>query len=197
MRLRIFAVLVVGLACSAAVGQMTHCGMAMAPSGAAMATPAAALNKMLSVYEEELTGVVKAMPADKFNFAPNAATFVPGSTEKFDGVRTFAQQVQHLVQGNYFFFMNVTSVKPDIDMKTVGSMTSKEDLVKALAESFVYAHKAVDTITPGNAFVLIKGVDGMDTRATVAAFAVAHGFDHYGQMVEYLRMNGVVPPGSK
>jgi uncharacterized damage-inducible protein DinB len=55
----------------------------------------------------------------------------------------------------------------------------------------------VATITAANAFVTIKGVDGMQTRASIAAFGVAHGYDHYGQMVEYLRMNGLVPPGSK
>jgi uncharacterized damage-inducible protein DinB len=60
----------------------------------------------------------------------------------------------------------------------------------------VFAHKALATITPENAFVTIKGADGMQTRATVAAFGVAHGYDHYGQIVEYLRMNGIVPPAS-
>jgi hypothetical protein len=44
--------------------------------------------------------------------------------------------------------------------------------------------------------VAIKPVDGFSTRTTIAAFAAAHGYDHYGQMVEYLRMNGIVPPAS-
>jgi uncharacterized damage-inducible protein DinB len=82
-------------------------------------------------------------------------------------------------------------------VKAIGSLTTKEQIVPALAASFAYAHRAIATITPANAFLTIKGVDGMQTRTTVAAFAVAHGFDHYGQMVEYLRMNGIVPPGSK
>jgi uncharacterized damage-inducible protein DinB len=69
--------------------------------------------------------------------------------------------------------------------------------VAALEKSFVFAHKAIATITAENAFLAIKPVDGQNTRATLAAFGVAHGFDHYGQMVEYLRMNGMVPPGSK
>ena len=194
MRLRMTAVLMAGLCCGVAGAQMKHCDMAM---GAGMTTPAASLNKMLSLYEEELTGVVKAMPADKFDFAPNAAAFASGSAEKFDGVRTFTKQVQHLTQANYFFFMNVTSTKPSVDVKAIGSITGKDELLKALAASFAYAHAAVDTITPMNAFASVKPVDGMDTRATIAAFAVAHGFDHYGQMVEYLRMNGAVPPGSK
>ena len=74
---------------------------------------------------------------------------------------------------------------------------TKDEAVAALAASFAFAHKAIATITPENAFVPVKPIDGQGTRATLAAFGVAHGYDHYGQLVEYLRMNGVVPPGSK
>jgi hypothetical protein len=76
-------------------------------------------------------------------------------------------------------------------------MTSKDDLLKAAAASFAYAHKAIASITPENAYVAIDGVDGLHTRSVIASFISAHGYDHYGQMVEYLRMNGIVPPGSK
>jgi len=69
--------------------------------------------------------------------------------------------------------------------------------VAALAGSFAFAHKAIATLTPGNAFEVVKLPEpGMWTRGTLAAFGVAHAFDHYGQMVEYLRMNGIVPPAS-
>jgi uncharacterized damage-inducible protein DinB len=82
-------------------------------------------------------------------------------------------------------------------MKKINAMTTKDEAVAVLASSFEFAHKAIATITSANAFETIKGADGMHTRATLAAFAVAHGYDHYGQWVEYLRMNGMVPPGSK
>jgi uncharacterized damage-inducible protein DinB len=159
--------------------------------------PAKALDAMLSLFEGEAMGVVNAMPADKYSFAPAAADFTSAVTPKFDGVRTFAQQVAHLAQANYFFFMSVSGMKPDVDVKGIASLTSKDQLVAALQASFAFGHKSIATITPANAFVTIKGADGMQTRMTVAAFAVAHGFDHYGQLVEYLRMNGIVPPGSK
>jgi uncharacterized damage-inducible protein DinB len=68
--------------------------------------------------------------------------------------------------------------------------------VAALKASFVYAHKAIATITTENAFIAIKPIDGFSTRVAIVAFAAAHGYDHYGQMVEYLRMNGLVPPAS-
>jgi uncharacterized damage-inducible protein DinB len=160
-------------------------------------SPAKALDKMLGLYEYEVMGVVKAMPADKYSFAPSTGTFAAGSTEKFAGVRTFASEVTHVAEANYYFYSAISGMKPDVDMKKIETLTSKEDCVDILAKSLAFAHKAIATITAENAFVGIKAIDGMDTRATLAAFGVAHGYDHYGQMVEYLRMNGVVPPGSK
>ncbi len=181
---------------------MGSSGAQMAPSGpgAPMGSPvepAKAQDILLNLFEGEVMGVVKAMPADKFNFAPSAGTFAPSQEARFAGVRTFAQQAIHLAQANYFFFASFPGMKPDVDVKSLSGLKTKEEIVSALAASFVFAHKAVATITPANAYETIKGVDGMETRATVASFSVAHGFDHYGQLVEYLRMNGVVPPGSK
>ena len=78
-------------------------------------------------------------------------------------------------------------------MKAIGSLTDKDQLLAALASSFAFVHKAIGTLTAQNAFESVKGTQ---TRASYAAFVVAHGFDHYGQLVEYLRMNGIVPPAS-
>ena len=160
-------------------------------------SPGAAMDDLLGMFEYQAMGVAKKMPADKYDFAPSASAFAAGSSAKFEGVRTFAQQVKHLTEGNYYFYGSFSGLKPDVEMKSIEALTKKDDIVAAFAASFAFAHKAVATITAQNAFVTIKGVDGMQTRASVAAFAVAHGYDHYGQMVEYLRMNGVLPPGSK
>ena len=183
-----------GSGCARSYGQM-GAGAPTAAVGSA-ADPAKEIDGMLSMFEQELMGVVKTMPADKYGFVPSAAIFAGGQTPKFDTVRSFAAQVQHLAQANYYFYSLVGGIKPEIDMATVGKMTGKDELVTTLANSFVFAHKAIATITPANAFLVIKGADGMNTRATLATFGVAHGFDHYGQLVEYLRMNGMVPPAS-
>ncbi len=167
------------------------------PMKMAATTPAKALDDLLSLYENDAMGVVKTMPADKYNFAPSAAIFVPGQGARFATVRTFVQQVTHVAEANYYFYSAVSGVKPDVDTKALGAITNKDQAVEALAASFRFAHRAIATITPENAFLPIKPVDGQGTRATLAAFGVAHGYDHYGQMVEYLRMNGLVPPGSK
>ena len=156
--------------------------------------PAKALDELVSTFEHEVTGVAEAMPADKYSFAP-ASGAMAGA--KFDGVRTFAAQVTHIASANYYFASTVLGTKPDVDMKALNAKTSKDDCLKALADSFAFAHKAIATITPANAFESIQGADGLHTRVEVAAFIAAHGSDHYGQMVEYLRMNGILPPGSK
>ena len=178
----------------------THAQMSGPPPAPPVGTvekPAEAMDNMLSMLESQVTGVAKEMPADKYSFAPSGAMFAPGGAEKFDGVRTFGGQVTHLAQANYFFFADWCGIKPDRDVKAIGDLKSKDEMLAALASSFAYGHKCVATITPGNAFVAIKPVDGFSTRTTITAFAVAHGNDHYGQMVEYLRMNGLVPSGSK
>ena len=174
-------------------------GMEMGKDAKAMMaeSPAQSIDDMLSLYEHDAMGVVNAMPADKYSFAPGAATFAAGQGAKFDGVRTFAQQVTHVAEANYYFYSTLSGLKPDVDMKSIETLTTKDDCVAVLAKSFAFAHKAIATITLQNAFEPIKPVDGMKTRISLAAFGVAHGFDHYGQMVEYLRMNGVLPPGSK
>ncbi len=195
MRMRLLlACAVVGVGCMTASGQM---GVPVPAAAAGTPVePSAALNVMLTVYEHDAMGVVKTMPAEKYGFAPSSAIFAPGQGAEFATVRTFAQQVAHVAQANYYFFSLVSGQKPDADVKAIGSMTKKDDLVAAFAGSIAFGHKALHSITAANAFDTIKGADGMNTRATLAAFAVAHGYDHYGQMAEYLRMNGLVPPSS-
>ena len=167
------------------------------PAIGSMVTPAAAFDSQLTVIEGEMMSAVKAMPADKFGFAPSAAVFAPTQRTEFATVRTFAQQATHVAEANYFFYQIVGGIKPDVDVKGIEKLTAKDDVVAALAGSFVYAHKAIATLTAGNAFEVIKSPEpGFQTRATLASFGVSHGFDHYGQMVEYLRMNGIVPPAS-
>lgn len=167
-----------------------------AEAGKPMA-PAKALDAMVSLLETQVVGAAEAMPADKYSFAPTAATFATGSPAKFDTVRTFGAELTHMIGGNYYFFSKASGAATPAAAKEADTLKTKDEIVAALKASFAFAHAQVATITPEKAFVGVEGADGMHTPATVAAFAVAHGYDHYGQLVEYLRMNGVVPPGSK
>jgi uncharacterized damage-inducible protein DinB len=202
MRLRMMVACCAMSACSMMTVQAQMGAPAPTVAPGTAVEPARALDDLLKLYEDEAVGVAKAMPADKYSFTPAAATFAAGSPAKFDTVRSFSQQVTHVALANYYFYSAVGGMKPDVDMAALQKMTadpkvSKEEALKMLLGSLAFAHKAIATITMANAFVAIKPIDGQNTRASLAAFGVAHGYDHYGQMVEYLRMNGIVPPGSK
>lgn len=164
-----------------------------------MIEPAKSFNTALSALEEQFTGLAKAMPAEKYNFAPSAAIFA--SSQKTDylspdnkGVRTFGQMVAHVAQANYFYGGLLSGLKPEVDVKAIGSLTDKDQILAALEKSFAFVHQGISTLTSGNAF---ESVRGPQTRASLTAGVIAHGSDHYGQLAEYLRMNGIVPPASE
>jgi uncharacterized damage-inducible protein DinB len=181
-----------------ALAQMGASTEAQAPEPGSIATPAAAFDSQLTLIEKSMMGAVKAMPADKFSFAPSQPIFAPGQKTEFAKVRTFAQQATHVAEANYFFYNIVSGLKPDVDTKNIEKLTSKDDVVAALAGSFAFAHKAIATLTATNAFEVIKSPEpGFQTRGTLASFGISHCWDHYGQMVVYLRMNGTVPPASQ
>lgn len=170
--------------------------VAAAPKVAAgtIIEPAKSFDEMLTGFEGEMMGVAKAMPAEKYNFAPSAAVFASSQKTEYTGVRTFGAMVIHIAQANYFYGGAVGKMKPDIDVKALSDLKDKDKIVAALEQSFVFTHKAIATLTAANAF---ESVRGDATRVSLAGGVVAHGFDHYGQLVEYLRMNGIVPPASQ
>jgi len=159
-----------------------------------MIEPAKSFEAMLSQFEGEMVPLAKAMPAEKFDFAPSAAIFVPGQGSEYTGVSTFRAMVLHVAEANYYYGGMVSGMKPDVDVKALADIKGKDKAVEALEASFVFAHKAMGTLTAQNAF---ESVHGAATRASLAGALVAHANDHYGQLVEYLRMNGIVPPASR
>jgi hypothetical protein len=162
----------------------------MATPGIAIA-PSESLNALLSLLEREVVSAADAMPADKYDFAPST------SAGDFKGVRTFSSQVKHLAEANYEFFQG-WGIPGAVDSKTIEALKTKEDIMKALRDSYKFAHTAIDSITPQNAFLSLPAPESYKaTRASMAAFAIAHSQDHYGQMVEYLRMNSIIPPASR
>ena len=163
--------------------------------------PSKSLDALITGLEKQLVPLAEAMPADKYSFAPGNDQFKAGSDVNYKGVRTFGQQLAHIVQANDFFFLGVKGVaKPDAEtaakLAATGKLTQKEDLLKALKESFANAHAAVATLTPENAWDH-AGRNVADTRAEEVGHAVGHAYDIYGQLVEYVRMNGITPPASE
>jgi len=182
---RIVAVLLLACCAVSAKTQAIAAGTPIAPADA--------FNTPLNAAETQVMLLVKAMPADKYGFAPSAAIFAPGRETDFVGVRTFGALVIHVAQANYGMAAKLGGIKPDIDPASLRGLTDKDQIVAALSASFAFVHKAFGTITTENVFL---SLGGPTTRATLAAGNLAHTFDEYGQMVEYARMTNVKPPPS-
>ena len=166
------------------------CTVASAKEG----TIATVLDKNLGNVEKEFVSAAEAMPDDKYAFAPTEG--------EFKGVRSFAAQVKHVAAVNYIIAAAVLGEKPPVDTgeeSGPASMTSKADIVKFLKDSFAYAHKATMSFSDADAVKMGPNPFGKDQvpRMAVASWITPHCFDHYGQMVVYLRMNGIVPPASR
>jgi len=150
------------------------------------------LDRQLSAAEHDVMDVVETMPASKFNFAPSAGAF--------KNVRTFGVQARHIA-----FCLNEVAVAllgepmlPHTDQEGPKNLTSKDDVIRYLKDAFAHAHKAIVTLTNDNLLEQIADPYTENLRTTrleAAGIFVSHTYDHYGQIVEYLRMNNLVPPG--
>jgi len=173
-----------------------------APQATPQAAPsiAAIADNQVSIIEREFVSAADAMPEDKFNFTPTGLN-IPGSD--FKGVRSFAEQVKHVAATNYLLWGTVTGDKSPVEMKDdngPASLKTKAEIVQYLKDSFAVGHKAAQTLTAENStsqFPNVFGGKNPMPRLFMVTFGVAHGFDHYGQMAEYLRMNGIIPPASR
>jgi uncharacterized damage-inducible protein DinB len=171
---------------------LAFCGFGTAQDG--KKTVSQVLDGGIKSIESEFIPAAEAMPEDKYGFAP--------SNGEFKGVRTFAQQIKHVAAVNYLVAAAILGEKPPVDTGGESgpeSIKTKADIVKFAKDSFVYAHKAVASIAEANQLEPVTGPFGKSktTRLGLATVFAWHGFDHYGQMVEYLRMNGIVPPASR
>ncbi|MGA3033946.1 MAG: DinB family protein [Terracidiphilus sp.] len=155
------------------------------PAGTQVA-PAQVYGPLLSHLEDWFVSLAEAMPEDKYDFVP-ATTM-----GEYKGVSTFAEQVKHVAEANAFYFHDPS--KPAPDRASFEKLKTKAEIVQALKDSFAAGHAYIDSMTPENAFVALP--DG-STRAGNVARGTSHFMDHYGQLVEYLRMNGIVPPASR
>jgi hypothetical protein len=132
------------------------------------------------------------MPEAKYSFVPSAG--------EFKGVRSFGEQVKHVACANFAFFNEIEGKTPPEHCEKGGPAPakSKAELVKYLRDSFEYGHRVLATINTQNALARVEGpYGGPNTQLGIAVAAVWHIADHYGQVVGYLRMNGIVPPSTQ
>lgn len=155
-----------------------------------------ALESLMRIVEKEIISTVDAMPADKFGFAPTDG--------EFKGVRTFGQMVKHFSATNHILAAAALGEEPPAeagDELGPESVRTKAEILAYLKGSFVHLDKAVEAIgqtnIPVNASPISPLKRGEVTRLALITETLLHAYDHYGQLVEYLRMNGVVPPASR
>ncbi len=155
------------------------------------------IDAFLTALEKRIVSVAEAMPAKKYSFAPRCG--------EFKGVRTFAEQLKHIAADLYLDGAAILGENPpgDVEPGKTGSraVRSKPEIIAYLKASFEYMHRAAAAIDDANALLpkpgfLPYGKDST-TRLHVAIANVGHTNDHYGQLVEYLRMNGIIPPESR
>jgi DinB superfamily len=158
-------------------------------------TVASVVDREISSVEQQILDVAEAMPEDQFNFSPEGLN-IRGSDYK--GIRSFAVQLKHVAASNYFIWSPLTGDKLPEDLNDGNGpegLKTKAGIILFLKQSFALGHKAAATLTANNLLQVPEGSES--TRLHLAEFGVAHAYDHYGQMVEYLRMNGIVPPASR
>lgn len=158
-------------------------------------TFASVLDQQLTRTEKTVVPAADAMPDAKYDFAPTQG--------EFKGVRSFGAEVKHMAVANYALGAGILGEKPPVDLgggpDGPAGIKSKADVMKFLNDSFVYAHKAVNSVNETNVLEPIKSPFGSNTttRLALSISLIGHPYDHYGQMVEYLRMNGIIPPASR
>jgi DinB superfamily len=184
-RKHIFAALLVVVLSKSATAQK------QAPVPAQNRTVSQVLEFWISETERLVVPAAEAMPESSYSFAP--------TNGEFKGVRTFAEQVKHLAAANYQLGAGALGEDPPVGTQNESapsSIRTKAEIIEYLRGSFACLHRAAAAINETNMNEPIAAKDGR-TRMWLLIDAVAHSSNHYGQMVEYLRMNGIVPPASR
>jgi len=143
----------------------------------------------LKFAEGNFLGVAEAMPENKYDYIPTSG--------KFDDVRSFGEQVKHVACAQFAFFNEFEGKKPPDDCEKGGHdpAKTKAELIKYLKDSFDYSNRVIASLVANNALDRIDGrYAGPNTKLGISVVSVWHVTDHYGQLVEYLRLNGIVPP---
>jgi len=168
-----------------AMAVLALCACTLGAQGPAAQNPVAAGQKMLySMIKDNIVRSAEKMPEADYSFRPTPE------------VRSFGQLIGHVADSQYMFCSAVlgkASPAPGVEK----SKTTKAGLVQAVKDAFAYCDPAYDGLTDAQAAVLVKFFGGDQAKVTVLAFNTAHNNEHYGNIVTYLRMKGLVPPSSE
>ena len=154
-------------------------------------TIAESVGETLRFAEGQFLSIAEAMPEGKYSFVPTAGNFADA--------RSFGEQIKHVACAQFAFFNEIEGKTPPAGCEKGGpsKAESKVELIRYLRDSFDYANRVIEKINE-NPLARVEGrYAGPNTRLGIGVTAVWHITDHYGQIVEYLRMNGIVPPPSQ
>ncbi len=164
--------IVFGLAASAAFAQ-------------SKADPLSAGAKMLyGLTKNDVLKSAEEMPEENYSFKPVAT------------VRSFGELVGHLADGQYEMCSAVVgdgNQGPGAEK----NKKTKADLIQALKDGFAYCDGAYNAMTDAHAADPVKFFGHDSSKLTVLNFNSGHNFEHYGNMITYLRIKGLVPPSSQ
>jgi uncharacterized damage-inducible protein DinB len=136
--------------------------------------------------KRNMLGSAKVMPPDKYTFKP------------VESVRTFGQMLAHVAGANFVFCAAAKGEKsPHAEEAFEKSATTAAAITKALQDSIAYCDAAYTSLTDATAGQIVNGAfGGKDSRAGILMGNTGHNNEHYGNLVTYLRINGLVPPSS-
>jgi len=153
------------------------------------------LDAQFSGLEAALLPLAEEMPAERYDFRP--------AQGEFKDMRTFGEQLRHVASLNLCVAAVLLGQAPPYPQSQRLSgppeVKSKADVLALLRRSFERAHQAIRTVNERNMREVIKNpMSGEEmTRLGAASLMTWHSYDHYGQLVVYSRMNGIVPPASR
>jgi hypothetical protein len=163
-----------------------------AQTGEIPKTIADSIGRTMKLVQGQLLSIAEAMPESKYSFIPTAGSFADA--------RSFGEQIKHVACAQFAFFNEIEGKTPPESCERGGpaKASTKVELIQYLRDSFDYGNKVLETIDAKNVLTRVDGrYGGPNSRLGIAVTAVWHITDHYGQLVEYLRMNGIVPPATQ
>jgi uncharacterized damage-inducible protein DinB len=139
---------------------------------------------LYSFVSNAVVSAAQKMPEENYSFKPTP------------DVRSFGQLVGHVADANYMFCSQASGeANPAKDIEK--TKTSKADLVSAIKDAVAYCNKEFDGMTDAKGSQMVKLFSFNLAKLTLFSLNTAHTDEHYGNMVTYLRLKGIVPPTSE
>lgn len=136
-----------------------------------------------NMVKNDILKSAQKMPEENYSFRPTPE------------VRSFGQLIAHVADSQYEFCAPVKGEQKSSDVEK--TVTGKAELIAALKTGFAYCDEAYNALTDAHAADKIKFMGGNRTKLETLNFNTMHSDEHYGNIVTYLRMKGLVPPSSE